>query len=84
MVQYEYCVCQAQQSRVTFVNGQWVGQVPPTDPDSQRALSSCPEVWSYLNRAGAEGWELVAVTSRLQDENQIVDQLYLRRRRNAD
>jgi hypothetical protein len=80
MDQFEYRVCQAQQSRVTFVNGQWAGSIPNTGDDPQTAFLSCPEVWMFLNQAGAEGWDLVSVTSRVQDEAQIVDVLYLRRR----
>lgn len=79
MEQYEYRVCQAQQSRVTFVNGEWAGQVGNTDPDPQWALNSCPATWDYLNRAGAEGWELISATTRLQEEGAVVDVLYLRR-----
>lgn len=75
----EYRVCQAQQSRVTFVNGRWAGEVPNTDPDIQKALNSCPEVWAYLDQAGAEGWDLVAVTTRVEDAGGIVDVLYLKR-----
>jgi hypothetical protein len=80
MDRFEYRVCQAQQSRVTFVDGQWVGAVANTDPDPQKALNSCPEVWTYLNQAGAEGWHLVSVTSRAQDGGQVVDTFYLGRR----
>jgi hypothetical protein len=95
MDQFEYRVCQAQQSRVTFVNGQWAGSVPSGDPNPQKALNSCPEVWIYLNQAGAEGWQLVSVTTRVQEGGppssaiggqpssaiggQVVDVLYLRR-----
>jgi hypothetical protein len=81
MDRFEYRVCQAQQSRVTFVDGQWAGAVANTSPNPQAALTSCPEVWTYLQRAGAEGWELVSVTTRLQDAGQMVDTLYVRRRR---
>lgn len=75
----EYRVCQTQQSRVTFVNGQWAGRIPKTEPDVQRAFNSCPEVWDYLNQAGAEGWDLVAVTTRMEDQGGVVDVLYLKR-----
>jgi hypothetical protein len=79
MDRFEYHVCQAQQSRVTFVNGRWAGSVPNTGDDPQKAFSSCPEVWAFLNQSGSEGWNLVAVTSRIQEEGQVVDVLYLRR-----
>jgi hypothetical protein len=78
--QYKYRVCQAQQSRVTFDNGQWTGKVPQSSPDVQGAFESCPEVWDFLNRVGAEGWKLVAVTTRTEGQGQIVDVLYLGRR----
>ncbi len=79
MERYEYRVCQAQFSRVTYVNGAWIGQLSETFSDAQKALDSCPEVWDYLDQAGAEGWELVTVTTRTQEGGQIVDVLYLRR-----
>jgi len=80
MERYEYRVCQAQFSRVTYANGQWIGETPSTNPNAQEALESCPEIWRYLNQAGEAGWKLVAVTTRTQDAGQIVDVLYLRRR----
>jgi hypothetical protein len=79
MDRFAYRVCQAQQSRVTFVDGQWAGSVSNTDADPHEALNSCPAVWTYLNQAGSGGWELVSVTTRVQDGGQIVDTLYLRR-----
>jgi hypothetical protein len=78
--QYEYQVCQVQQSRVTFANGQWLGEIPQSASNLQDAFGSCPEVWEHLNQAGAEGWILVTATTRIQDSGQIVDVLYLRRR----
>ncbi|MCL7451612.1 MAG: hypothetical protein M8467_01025 [Anaerolineae bacterium] len=80
MEQYEYRVCQAQQSRVTFVNGQWAGEISRDDADAPTALNSCPEVWDYLDQAGGEGWALVAVTTRIEAAEQVVDLLYLRKR----
>jgi hypothetical protein len=56
MEQYEYRVCQAQQSRITFVNGRWAGEVPRDDADAPQALSSCQELWSQLKQAGAGPW----------------------------
>jgi hypothetical protein len=81
MAQFEYLVCQVQQSRVTFANGDWAGSVAPGGVDPQTALDSCPEVWAYLNHTGAKGWEMIAATTRVQDDDQVVDVLYLRRRR---
>jgi hypothetical protein len=80
MEQYEYRVCQAQHSRITFVNGQWAGAVSRDDADAPQALASCPEVWDYLNQAGTEGWSLVAATTRIETAEQVVDVLYLRKR----
>jgi hypothetical protein len=79
MKAFEYRVCQAQFSRVTYVNGEWNGHVANTSANAQKALESCPQMWDYLKHAGAEGWELVAVTTRTQEGGQIVDVLYLRR-----
>jgi hypothetical protein len=80
MEQYEYRVCQAQQSRITFVNGQWAGEISRDDATAPQALNSCPEVWDYLNQAGREGWALVAATTRIEAAEQIVDVLYLRKK----
>jgi len=61
MGRYEYRVCQSQQSRVTFVNGEWFGRYPFDPEDPAGSMESCPWVWEYLEEAGLEGWELVAV-----------------------
>lgn len=81
MQTFEYQVCQVQQSRVTFVNGRWAGAVPQDQCDVQAAFASCPTVWDYMNQAGAEGWELVAVTSRPEPQGQALDVVYLQRQR---
>jgi len=78
---FEYQVCLVQQSRVTFANGRWAGDVPQDHDDVQAAFNSCPAVWNYLDRAGAEGWELVAATSRAEPQGQVVEVLYLKRQR---
>ncbi len=70
----EYRVVQVQFSRVTFVNGQWDGQVPP---QNEKALESCVYVWDYLNRAGADGWRLVQAVST--SESNSAQLLYLAR-----
>ena len=81
---YEYLVCQMQMGRITFVNGEWRGSIDyrsDTDPDT--ALNSCPQVWEYLNRAGAEGWELVGAVDQtithLDKYSQVMSHLYLKR-----
>ncbi|MBN1659647.1 MAG: hypothetical protein JXA93_14670 [Anaerolineae bacterium] len=77
---FEYRVCQVQNSRVTFENGVWAGHVKPERAPAQAAFESCPEAWAYLNGAGAEGWELVSAATRVQEEKQVIDVLYLCRR----
>ena len=76
---YEYQVCLVQQSRVTFADGAWAGEVPQDQGDIQAAFNSCPAVWDYLARAGADGWELVAANSRTEAGGQPVEILYLKR-----
>jgi hypothetical protein len=58
---FEYMVCQMQWSHITFMNGQWQGSIPPKKGQNlQQLLDVCPELWSYLNQAGQNGWELVS------------------------
>jgi hypothetical protein len=66
MHQFQYRVCSMQNSRITFVNGEWQGHVAPTADDPNEALQSCPAVWDYLRRAGADGWELVSAMDQTQ------------------
>ena len=80
MDKFEYRVCQVQNSRVTFENGAWAGTMIPDRVPAQAAFESCPEVWVYLNQAGASGWELVSAVTRVQEGSQVIDVLYLRRR----
>jgi hypothetical protein len=78
---FEYRVCLVQQSRVTFADGAWAGDLPQGQADVQAAFNSCPAVWDYLARAGAEGWELAAANSRAEPGGQGVEVLYLKRQR---
>jgi hypothetical protein len=78
---FEYRVCLVQQSRVTFVDGAWAGQVPQDQANVQVAFNSCPVVWDYLDQAGAQGWELVAANSRTESGSQPIEILYLKRQR---
>ena len=57
-VTYAYCVCQMQNSRISFVNGEWQGALPMVG--TNESLATCPLVWDYLRGAGDEGWELVS------------------------
>ena len=75
---YEYLVCQAQNGRVTFVNGQWQGSLSLGGADSEQALQSCPEVWTYLAQEGQSGWELVAVIDHVDGQG-AYERLYLKR-----
>lgn len=78
--QFEYRVCAMQNGRVTFVNGEWQGQVAPTTGDPNQALETCPAVWDYLNKAGQDGWELVSVLNQpLEDVH--LQTLFLKRPR---
>jgi hypothetical protein len=56
MSRWEYEWCQVNYGRVTNVNGVWKGH---GDPDPEK-FSTCPNVWSYLNQRGAEGWEIAS------------------------
>jgi hypothetical protein len=79
MQNYEYQVCSVQYGRVTFVNGVWRGGVQMSE-DTSAALASCPNVWDYLQEAGRDGWELVAVVTHPQESKDAAqDTLYLKR-----
>ena len=76
---YEYQVCQVQNAAVTFVNGAWQGDVPTAQLKGPDEISDhCPRVWDYLNMAGKQGWELVAVTTE-EFEHGRLEVLYLKR-----
>jgi hypothetical protein len=81
MQNYEYQVCSVQYGRVTFVNGVWRGRVPLSAGDTNVALESCPNTWDYLQEAGRDGWELVAVVTHPnhQQPDAMQDMLYLKR-----
>jgi hypothetical protein len=79
MQNYEYRVCAAQSTRVTFVNGLWQGSLPPTTEDTNAALESCPNVWDYLRDAGSDGWELVAAQSHHHMQGVMLETIYLKR-----
>lgn len=64
MARFEYCVCQVQEDRVTFVNHEWVGSGPMDVNDSAKSLAVCAHSYEYLNAAGSQGWELVSVVSQ--------------------
>lgn len=74
---FEYRVCQAQESRVTFVNGVWTGRLAVSAGVAE-ALASCPQTWEYLGEAGAEGWELVSTAVITRPDASLM-YLFLRR-----
>lgn len=76
--QFDYRVCQIQQSRITFVNGEWAGTVPLSPYDSETAFQSCPQMWDYLQDVGEEGWELVSSLNPSFGESQF-QLLFLKR-----
>jgi hypothetical protein len=67
MVRFEYLVVYAENDRVLRANGHWQGE--EEDP------ASCPSLFEYLEGAGAQGWELVAVDP--EDKGSV--QLYFKR-----
>ena len=77
---YEYRVCSVQQARVTFVNGAWQGRVEIGAGDFEAALSSCQNVWDYLEAAGYDGWELTGAVAHQTDQASY-EILYLKRER---
>ena len=78
MKTFEYRVCHCQYDRVTFVNEAWQGTIGPQSADAITAVETCPRVADYLQGAGREGWELVAVLAQMVNEtNQQI--LYLKR-----
>jgi hypothetical protein len=76
MARFEYMICSAQLLRVTFVNGRWLGDLPPELPG---ALETCPDLWEFLQRVGNSGWELISVTSDQMEGEAILTTLYLKR-----
>jgi len=74
----EFRVCQVQQARVTFVNGEWAGAVAMDPSRAEAALASCPQEWDYLDQAGRDGWDLAAVIPGAAPDVRMV---YLRRER---
>ncbi|MFW5941481.1 MAG: hypothetical protein ACOC8X_10335 [Chloroflexota bacterium] len=78
--QFEYLVCAMQNGRVTFVNGEWQGEVAPTTEDANQALETCPAAWVFLNQAGQEGWDLVSAINQPLADVQL-QTLFLKRPR---
>ena len=72
MTRFEYLVVRMENDRVSTANGHWQGTVARGEDG---ATESCPALHEYLESAGAQGWELVAV----DPEGQGTAQLYFKR-----
>ena len=76
---FEYRACNVRQGRVTFVNGEWQGNIPLSEAAAMAdPFPTCIEVRDYLQRAGPDGWELVAAIAQPKQEA-TVETLYLKR-----
>lgn len=71
---FEYRICQVQYNRVTFVNGEWAGTLPP---NHEKAAEGCPWAWEYLNKMGADGWQMTGALMMSESNNAQI--LYLMR-----
>jgi hypothetical protein len=60
MKRFEYLVVHQQDDRVISANGHWQGEIARDEPGG---LESCPDLVGYLEQAGAQGWNLVAIDS---------------------
>ena len=58
MTRFEYLVVYMEQDRVLTANGHWQGTL---ERGAEGDLQSCPSLFEYLEEAGAQGWDLVAV-----------------------
>ena len=59
---FEYLICNSQNGKITFLNGKYLGRVMGDQnvlEVRERMFDSCPEQFEFLNRLGAEGWEMV-------------------------
>lgn len=83
---FEYRIAMLQQGKVTYVNGQWAGRMPlqMAVSNSAKGLESCDDESTWLQNAGAEGWELVSVTVtpvQVPGSQETLTRMYLKRRR---
>ena len=58
MTRFEYLVVSVDNERVVRANGHWQGEVEEGQAGDR---DSCPTLFDYLEEAGAQGWDLVAV-----------------------
>jgi len=74
MKRFEYLVVYQENNRVLTANGHWQGEVPKGEEGD---LESCPDKFAYLEEAGAQGWDLVAI----DPEREGTAVLYFKRER---
>ena len=72
VTRFEYLVVFMEKDRVLRANGHWQGLVAEGEDG---AHASCPSLFDYLEEAGAQGWDLVA----LDPEETGTAQLYFKR-----
>jgi hypothetical protein len=77
---FEYLVCYGVADRVTFSNGEWLGDDIPEAQRKQEDVLKCPLMWEFLANAGAEGWELVTVLEAPPTRFGTVRTYFLKRR----
>lgn len=76
---FEHLVCYSVGDWMTFANGQWLGADIPEAKRKKEDVKTAPIIWEYLNHAGSEGWELVAVIESSAGQGQFVRTYYLKR-----
>lgn len=74
MKRFEYLVVVQEHNKILTANGHWQGEVARGEPGDR---ASCPDLLEYLEQAGAQGWELVA----LDPEEKGTAVLYFKRER---
>lgn len=72
MTKFEYLVVYMENDRVLTANGHWQGEVAKGEEGD---TESCPSLFDYLEQAGAQGWDLVAI----DPEETGTAQLYFKR-----
>ena len=76
MYRFEYLVVFVEKDRVLRANGHWQGTVADGEAGDR---DSCPDLFQYLEEAGAQGWELVS----LDPEETGTARLFFKRTRAA-
>lgn len=79
--QFDHQVCYGMTDRIQFASGVWLGADIPEAQRKPADVLTCPLVWDYLSRAGAEGWELVSVIESPAAKGATVRTCFLKRER---